>query len=522
MTTADAPTTGAPATGDAPWRRLSPRLFWVDLIRAALASVPGYLGLVVLGDDGPVWPLVAASAFGVLQAVSDLVRLLTTRYRVLDDRVELHSGWVARRRRTVARDRIRSADTTAKLLHRPFGLRVVRIGTGEQASSFTLDALDARSATRLQRELLAQKPATAGEPTGDETTGNESTAVAPGDVIARLRPAWVLINAVRVWAVLAVIGPVFAVYWFLRAFGVDLLDTGLRLYTALGLGPVWTIVLGVAVAYPIGVVMQAGAFLTENWRFTLTRDGGTLITRRGLLDTHTAQRDEQRVRGLAFKEPLVWRWLRITETLLITTGLRSAGEAGSATLLPRVRQPEARAVAARVLTDGHRPLEARLHRHPRGALTRRLIRAVTGPVLLTAVLGGFTLSGAIPGRWWLLPLTFLPLTLVLAVAGYRALGHAMAGPYLVLRRGALTRLTVALRRDAVIGWTLRQSLFQRWGGRITIGVSTAAGDRFYHTEDAGTEQAIALIRAATPELAAQFAEPFPAERPARSGAVPAG
>ncbi|MDR7327210.1 MULTISPECIES: PH domain-containing protein [Catenuloplanes] len=472
---------------DVPWRRLSARLVWVDLIRAALASVPGYVGIVVLGDDGPVWPLVAASVVGVLQAVLDLIRMLTTRYRVLDDRVELHSGWLARRERTVARDRIRSVDTTAKLLHRPFGLRVVRIGTGEQESSFTLEALDARSATRLQDELLHPETGIVDEP--------------DGDVIARLRPAWVMINAVRVWAVLAVIGPLFAGYWFLRVFGVDLLDTGARLYGALGLGPVWTTVLVVAVAYPAGVAIQAAAFLAENWRFTLTRDGGSLITRRGLLDTHTAHRDEQRVRGLAFKEPLLGRWLRITETLLITTGLRSAGDAGSASLLPRIQRPEARAIAARVLPGGHRPLEARLHRHPRGALTRRLIRAVTGPALLSAAL----LALPVPGRWWLLPLALLPLTLVLAVVGYRALGHAVAGPYLVLRRGALSRLTVALRRDAVIGWTLRQSLFQRWGGRITIGVSTAAGDRFYHTEDAGTEQAIAFIRAATPDLAARFA-----------------
>ncbi|MDR7275401.1 PH domain-containing protein [Catenuloplanes atrovinosus] len=485
------------------WRRLSTRLVAVDLIRAVLSSVPGYLGIVVFGDDGPVWPLVGASVAGVLQALFDLVRVLTTRYRVLDDRVELHSGLLARRRRTVARDRIRSVDTTAKLLHRPFGLRVVRIGTGEQQSSFTLDALDHRAATGLQRDLLHQP---------DPDAGADAVPEPEGDVIVRLRPAWVLINAVRVWAVLAAVGPVFGAYWFLRLFGVDLLDTGERIYAALGLGPVATAALVLAVAYPAGVALQAGAFLAENWRFTLVRDGHTLITRRGLLDTHTAQRDDRRVRGLAFREPLLWRPLRLTETLLITTGLRGVGEAGSATLLPRVRRAEARAVAARVLPDGHRPLEASPHRHPRGALTRRLIRAVAGPMIMSGVLFGFGLSGAIPDRWWPLPLTLLPLTLVLAVAGYRALGHAVAGPYLVLRRGALTRLTVALRRDAVIGWTLRQSLFQRWGGRITIGVSTAAGDRFYHTEDAGTDQAIAFIRQATPELAAQFAECVQAER----------
>jgi hypothetical protein len=37
----------------------------VDLVRLAMSAVPGYLGIVVLGDDGPVWPLVIASAVGV-------------------------------------------------------------------------------------------------------------------------------------------------------------------------------------------------------------------------------------------------------------------------------------------------------------------------------------------------------------------------------------------------------------------------------------------------------------------------
>lgn len=455
------------------WRRLSVRLVHVNLIRAALSSVPGYLGIVVLGDDGPVWPLVIASVLGLLQALLDLVRVLTTRYQVLPDRVEMRSGWLARRRRTVARDRIRSVDTSARLLHRPFGLRVVHIGTGERESSFALDALGRRDAALLRGELL-----------GEAVRQDADTA------IATIRPAWVLYNAVRFWVVFAAVGPAFGLYWLLRVFGVDLRD----LYGTLGLGPLRTAVLCVVIAYPLGIAIQAGTFLAEHWRFTLFRDGGTLVTRRGLFDTRTTQHDDRRVRGLAFKEPLVWRWLRLTETMLITTGLRAATES----VLPRVPRAEARAAAAALLTDGHRPLEAPLRRHPRGALTRLLIRAVAGPVSVSGVLLAFTLSGAIPGLWWLLPLTALPLTLVLAVAGFRALGHTMAGPYLVLRRGAINRHTVALRRDAVIGWRLRQSVFQRWGGRVTIGVATPAG--FYQTYDAGADQALTLIREATPEL----------------------
>ena len=151
-------------------------------------------------------------------------------------------------------------------------------------------------------------------------------------------------------------------------------------------------------------------------------------------------------------------------------------------------------------------MAAELLRHPRGALIRRLGWATYGPGLASAALLLFVLSGALPGWVWPLPLALIPLTLTLAVVAYRALGHAWAAPYLVVRRGALNRRTVALQERAVIGWTLRQSILQRWAGRITPGVSTAAGDRHYEVPDAGLDQALALVSAVTPGLAAQFLE----------------
>jgi putative membrane protein len=149
-------------------------------------------------------------------------------------------------------------------------------------------------------------------------------------------------------------------------------------------------------------------------------------------------------------------------------------------------------------------MAATLLRHPRGALVRRLGWATYGPGLGSLVLLLFVLSGALPGWVWPLPLALLPLTVPLAVVAYRSLGHAWAEPYLVVRRGALSRRTVALQERAVIGWTLRQSIPQRWGGRLTAGVSTAAGERHYEVPDAGVDQALALIAAATPLLASRF------------------
>ncbi|MEV6633683.1 PH domain-containing protein [Actinoplanes sp. NPDC051470] len=136
-----------------PWRRLSIRAVYLDLVRIAGSLVPGYLG-VTLGEDGPIWFLVAGSALGLLGAAGGLVRWMTTRYRIEPERVEMRSGLLQRKHRTVARDRIRTVDSTATFLQRALGLRVVRVGSGDAGSSFDLNALDHRQAALLHRELL--------------------------------------------------------------------------------------------------------------------------------------------------------------------------------------------------------------------------------------------------------------------------------------------------------------------------------------------------------------------------------
>ncbi len=63
-----------------------------------------------------------------LVVVLGVVRWRTTQYRITPERVELHSGWLRRQRRSVPRDRIRTVDLTARLEHRLFGLSVVMHG----------------------------------------------------------------------------------------------------------------------------------------------------------------------------------------------------------------------------------------------------------------------------------------------------------------------------------------------------------------------------------------------------------
>ena len=482
---------------DVVWQRLHIRLVHQGLIRVALSLPAGYLGMVL--RDEPVWPLVAGCCFGLLGALSTLVTWRTTRFRITDRQVEMHTGWLSRKHRTVARDRIRTVDVSARLLQRVLRLRTVHIGAGEAGASFDLDGLDRRQAERIRQELMPGRP--------PETAAGEA-AGEPEVVIARLRRQWVPLNVIGLWSAFAVVGPLVGLHWALRAFGIDLLAAGRGLLG--GASPGWTVAVVLLIAYPIGVALRAGTFLMENWRFVLVRTGTApdtvLVTRRGLLTTRTVQRTDARIRGISFEEPLLWRWLRLTRTRVLATGQQGTGETAVADVLPRIRLGEARELAARILPDGSRPLQAALRRHPRGALVRRLGLAVYGPALTSGAVLTFTVSGALPGRWWLLPLLLVPMTLPLAVVAYRALGHAVSGAYLVVRTGAVRRRTVALQRRAVIGWTVEQSILQRIGGRMTVGIATAAGARHYEAPDMGTDQATAFIAEVTPQLAGTLLE----------------
>jgi putative membrane protein len=147
-----------------------------------------------------------------------------------------------------------------------------------------------------------------------------------------------------------------------------------------------------------------------------------------------------------------------------------------------------------------------------GALRKRVLEATSQSLVLAALLYWLGATDVLPYWWWRIPVVLLPLTWLVVGISYTWLGHALVGPYVVFRTGALTKSTVALQSRAIAGWRLHQTIFQRIGKRITVGIPTAAGERYYHAPDAGTAQALALIKGATPWLAAEFIETVAPER----------
>ena len=96
------------------WHRLDLRMLIVRPLNELLGLIPVLVGLIVLGG-GDKWRIAMSGGVIVLVVLFGLLSWFTTRYRITDEQVELHTGLLVRKRLAVPRDRIRTVDLTAKL-----------------------------------------------------------------------------------------------------------------------------------------------------------------------------------------------------------------------------------------------------------------------------------------------------------------------------------------------------------------------------------------------------------------------
>ncbi|MER5884363.1 PH domain-containing protein [Streptomyces sp. NPDC001941] len=491
------------------WLRLDPRTVLVTaLVLAGAAFGAGVPATVGLAGSMPfpvacAWVVAGAVVLVGGGAATDWVRWQRTRYRIGAERAELHTGLLLVKRRSLARERIRTVDLTANPLLRVLGLVKVRIGTGEQTgggeSTLELDAVRRAEGERLRRVLLARVAAADPDP----------AAAGP---LAELDPRWIRYAPVSFVAPLlggAAAGAVMQVSeWFgvqarvIHWVGDRFEETPL----------VWMLAVLVAAACVAGVVGALGLWVEMWWGYRLEREpGGTLRVRRGLLTSRSLTLEERRLRGVELHEPLGVRLCRAARIDAIATGLDKGEEAEHAdhkTLLPAAPRAVVDQVAARVLREPRAPTAAPLTSHPPAARTRRLrwaLATVLLPVVVLLLLG-----------WWLTPVLLYvaggvavvgaPVAVVLALDAYRALGHGIAGGYLLARSGTMRRTTVALQRGGVIGWTVKQSVFQRRAGVLTLTATTAAGSGAYSVYDAAQGEGLAFAAEAVPGLLGAFLE----------------
>lgn len=497
-------------TADEHWARLDRRTLPLTAIYLAgylvVAAVPTSLLLARGGvSTAHILLFVGLPALLVLigGVLADYVRWRYTYYRITDDRIEKRFDLVLKSRKSIALDRVRTADISSSIAHRALDLAKVKIGTGQKSAlgdlTLTLDPLARDDAERLRAKLLRG--------TAPRTDGEQA-----GHLLASFRWSWLR------YAPISIATPILGASALgLVVQGAEWLDLqGAIFQTARDLARSMSPLLFVAALAAVGMVVGTIAallFWVELWwSYRLTRDSGTLLVRRGLITTRSLSLEERRVRGIEIVEPLGARLAGAARVDAVASGLTMNPDEqrnDPRTLLPAVPRELAYRVAADILREPVVPTAAaRLTPHPPAARRRRLVWAIAAVALLTGVLALLrVLIPAIPAQLsWIIGVLLLPVAVALALDAYRSLGHAITGRYLIARRGTVRRSTVALYRDGIIGWNLTSTPMQRRAGLLTLAATTAANHGTYRIPDVGTAAGLAFAADAVPGLLDQFLE----------------
>jgi putative membrane protein len=517
---------GGFADPHAQWCRLSRRSMIVRPLTDLVRLLPLLAGLLILHartGGGLVWGIAAAAA----AVVTGLVHWATTRYLITDERVYLRHGLLNQKRLSVARDRIRTVDVTAHLLHRLLGVCRVSIGTGRNdfrgSESFHLDGLTRADADSLRAVLLAGQPspaaaAQAGEAAdagdaGDAGRAADVEAAAAADAgreLAALRLSWVRFAPLTLTG-LVVLGVLFgAVVQLTNATDINLAATGpVRLVVAdyAALSVLQRIAVGSVVAMAGYVLVAIVGYIGVYWNFRLVGYGtDTVRVTRGLLSLRATTISLSRLRGVEISESLLLRAARGARCVAITTGLRvgHGAEHEGSVLLPPAPRAVALGVAEAVLKIPGDLCAGPLERHGPSACRRRYVRALAGAVAIIAAIDIATLIRHGSHWLWAWSLALLPAACAVAADRYRGLGHRLAGGWLVTRTGSLVRRRSIIGTDAIIGWRIHQTWFQRRAGLMTLTATTAAGQQHYSVRDVPAAQGLALAAAVTGDLIPPF------------------
>ncbi|KAA0087174.1 hypothetical protein CIW52_02850 [Mycolicibacterium sp. P9-64] len=464
----------------------------VHPVHEVLRQVPLLIGAVVLGSatGNSMWSI----AVLVLMIVFGAARWFTTTYRIDAEQIQRREGVLQRSVLSVPRNRIRSVSTDARVLHRLLGLTVVKVSTGQEAkgdAGFALDAVRADEVPALRALLLANSP------TDSRDAGEE--VVPQAWVLARWQPSWLRYSPLS-FTGLATIAAAFGVIYQTGAVAA-LQDSPLArqgLDAAERFGVIATVVVAVLVVLTLGVMLSVVRSLVTFGNLVLSRRDEVLHLQHGLLRVREHAFDMRRLRGGTIRQPLLVRAFGGARLDAVMTGVDGAGEASL--LLP----PCPAATAEGVLTEligAPAAVTGELRHHGPAATRRRWTRALTFPALLVVGLAATAFVATVPTWAWALCGVVTVAGVFLAADRSRALGHRVGDGWLVARSGSLDRRRDCLEAAGIIGWTARQTLFQRRAGVATLIAATPAGVKGYRVLDVPAELAWSVAATTSPWVA---------------------
>jgi uncharacterized protein len=157
--TPDHPSPLEPWPDTVDWRRVSPRLVWVELIQLGswLVMIVGALALTAWLLDSRLAAVAAGivAAVGVLRAIAVVRAVRAWGYAERERDLLVRHGLLIRRLSIVPYARMQFVDVTAGPLERAFNLATVQLHTAAAASDARVPGLEPAEAARLRDRLTA-------------------------------------------------------------------------------------------------------------------------------------------------------------------------------------------------------------------------------------------------------------------------------------------------------------------------------------------------------------------------------
>ncbi len=422
---------------ETPWNGLHPVSLLVNIIPRGWKTLRGMwpiLLFVVVGGEGMgmgsrLVDLFIILLFTLFSVWNTFIHWATLRYRIHKGRLEITSGLLNRRARTIDPERIQNVELVQNLFHTWTGLVEVRIDTaGEQSTEGLLSALTVEEATNLRNQLAA---------IGSLATAEHEKADT-GEVISHMGLAEIFAYGLTQ----KTIGTVAVI----TAVGLEVmsqLDPEAARDLTVQVQPT-TMVAAFLLAFVASWAISAFTSLLKFYGFKMIRFQDVIRTEQGLTTRRKAEIPLSKVQLVRADEPLLRRLMGYGTLLIETAGLGVVeGQIRQAEgMVPMVEDAELGTVATAAVPRANvDPWTQKLRpAHPR-ALYRALIAATIQSSILIVL--GFLFLG--PMKWVVLAL--LPISLVSAWLDWRWQGWLITPTAVVSRRGFFNRRTFILARD---------------------------------------------------------------------------
>ena len=438
-------------------------------------------GMVLSGrhSSGQVMALTAGlsiAGIGAISITATILHFLSTTFFIKDDALEISSGFIWRKSRTIPLARIQNVNVERTLWHRILHAAAVKVETAAgKKGEGDLAALSVADANKLQAVLLQHR--------GFEVVVGEE--VPKPEVLYELSTKQVLLAGALGNRALYIFGSVMAVIQFegSRQF----LGPFVKYMSSLGPGmsilvSAMTFVGLVVAGWLLSIVISATRF----YNFRIERHDRGLLLTHGLITQFKTIVPVGRIQDVRIVEPILFRILGYCEIYADTAGSFDSKDVASANkICPILHENDASRIGKLLMPEFEFE-----HLYWNQVSKRTIARHFGRHMVLYTILFSWPLA-----HWlgWFGLLAVPPLALyswLTGVISYRYVGYAWTDDIIVSRTGVFRKKAIIIPFDRIQHYSINSSLVQRWLGLATLNaVNGASGGHPIHIADIDIEAA---------------------------------